>query len=639
MKRIICGLLSALFLLCACTAPEHETTAYITETDTATNSGAESTADAETAEPDDDVVYISADSYYNNGYTSNYIVALDKLGRSFDATLPRTDKEKQVGLFYFLLLGQHPEYPQSNKIFDVSKILQMENGMALMFDKKSQNSSIAPAGALYFWGEPLYGYYNMKDVWVIRRHLQLLTAAGVDFLCFDVTNAYTYDAVHTQIMKEICSLKEQGWEDVPEVVFYTHTKSTDTVKKLYSSLYSKELYKDAWYMYNGKPLIVAYTDVEADKKATNNASYKPTALSDEILEFFSFKDPVWPDEKKVNDNGMPWIDWKIPARVYGDVINVAVAAHPYPPMSSSLTKKVKNYGRGYSVATKKNVTEDAEKGTYFQSCWDNALAADTDIVFVTGWNEWIAAKYEINGEYALVDLCNDEFSRDAEMMKGGYEDNFYLQLCENIRRFKCTSTGDVRADSPKVSVPMTEDVSVWDGVKAVFRNVGVDNTARDHVGAGSSVRYKQAAARNNICEVRVTEDEQNLYFFIRSDSDIADREDGDDGWMNIFIGVAEIADKGWCGYEYVVNRSSSNGVASVGKLNADFTSSEAGQGSYVLSKNTLQVRVPKSALGISGSANVYFKVADGIEHPEDITDYYVSGRSLPMGRLSYRYLG
>ena len=58
-----------------------------------------------------------------------------------------------------------------------------------------------------------------------------------------------------------------------------------------------------------------------------------------------------------------------------------------------------------------------------------------------------------------------------------------------------------------------------------------------------------------------------------------------------------------------------------------------------MSGNILQVKIPKETLGIAGRANIYFKVADGVEHPEDIMDYYVSGRSLPMGRLSFRYIG
>ena len=33
----------------------------------------------------------------------------------------------------------------------------------------------------------------------------------------------------------------------------------------------------------------------------------------------------------------------------------------------------------------------------------------------------------------------------------------------------------------------------------------------------------------------------------------------------------------------------------------------------------------------------YFKVADGVADPAEIMDYYATGRSLPMGRLSYLY--
>ena len=58
-----------------------------------------------------------------------------------------------------------------------------------------------------------------------------------------------------------------------------------------------------------------------------------------------------------------------------------------------------------------------------------------------------------------------------------------------------------------------------------------------------------------------------------------------------------------------------------------------------MSGNILQLKIPKTALGIEGRASVYFKVADGIDRPDDIMNYYVSGRSVPMGRLSFRYIG
>lgn len=628
MKKIICAALAAFMLiLCAC-----EGTSDVTD-------ATESTTATETIKPEteDKTVYIEAKDYYNDGYSNNYVVGIDKLGRSFDASIPKTDKDRQVGIFYFLTLGQHPT-KYSNKIYDTSKILQMENGLELMFSLDALDENIAPANTAYFWGEPLYGYYNSGDVWVIRRHLQLLGAAGVDFLCFDVTNAVTYDSVYPLILREICALRQAGY-DVPQAAFYTHSYSTVIINKLYNDLYSKGLYKDAWYYYKDKPLMIGYTNVRRDIKATESASYSPEKLSQEILDFFSFKLPEWPSEYTTYKASMPWIEWQYPSPVHGDVINVAVASHPAIPMSASLTQGALNYGRGWSVTENKNVTSDAAKGTYFQSCWETALEADTDMVFVTGWNEWVATKFEYNGEYALVDQCNDEFSRDTEMVRGDYEDNFYLQLCDNIRRYKNTPVGDARVKTTVQSIPMIEDTTEWNKVRSVFRTIGDNNEPRAYVGASPSVSYTQPAARNNIYEIRVTENDDNLYFYIKTDDVIAPRQAEDNGWMNIFIGVGELAEKGWCGYEYVVNRNAENGKTDIQKLSSDFTGTQTGMGSYYLSGNILQVKIPKAALGITGRSSVYFKVADGIEHPEDICDYYISGRSVPMGRLSYRYIG
>lgn len=627
MKKAFCVLLALLTLILTACSGKNSDTETIPENTI-----------PETHITEDDTVYIDAKDYYNNGNSNSYVVGIDKLGRTFDASVPKTDKKRQVGIFYFLTLGQHPN-KYSNKIYDTQEILKLENGLDLMFSLDALDENIAPAGAAYFWGQPLYGYYNSTDVWVIRRHLQLLATAGVDYLCFDVTNAVTYDAVYPLIMQQICELKAEGYENIPQTVFYTHSYSTVIINKLYNDLYSKGLYKDAWYYYEGKPLIVGYTNVKRDIKATESASYSPEKLSDEIREFFSFKMPEWPSEYVTIKNSLPWIEWQYPSPVHGDVINVAVASHPAVPMSASLTQGALNFGRGWSVTEERNITEDSAKGTYFQSCWDTAIEADTDMVFVTGWNEWVATKFEYNGEYALVDQCNDEFSRDTEMTRGDFEDNFYLQLCDNIRRYKNTPVGDARVKTAVENIPMIEDTTEWNKVKAVFKTVGRDNSARASVGAIPSISYTQAPARNNIYELRVTESEDHLFFYIKTDDVIKEREDGDTGWMNIFVGVGELADKGWCGYEYVINRNSKDGKTDVQKLSADFKGEETGRGVYYMSGNILQVKVPKSALGITGRASIYFKVADGIDHPEDIMDYYVSGRSVPMGRLSYRYIG
>jgi len=52
---------------------------------------------------------------------------------------------------------------------------------------------------MYYWGEPLYGYYHSTDPWVLRRHAQLLADAGIDTVIFDTTNRKTYPHVYLKL--------------------------------------------------------------------------------------------------------------------------------------------------------------------------------------------------------------------------------------------------------------------------------------------------------------------------------------------------------------------------------------------------------------------------------------------------------
>lgn len=75
------------------------------------------------------------------------------------------------------------------------------------------------------------------------------------------------------------------------------------------------------------------------------------------------------------------------------------------------------------------------------------------------------------------DLFNCAFSRDAEMMKGGYGDNYYMQIARNVRNFKGKSVNntDNVALFEKASVASAADVSA---LPAVFCDVGADAAPR-----------------------------------------------------------------------------------------------------------------------------------------------------------------
>ena len=131
-------------------------------------------------------------------------------------------------------------------------------------------------------------------------------------------------------------------------------------------------------------------------------------------------------------------------------------------------------------------------GTNAQSQWDNVLDKidKVDLVTVTGWNEWVAIKQVFDGRVGFVDTADEEFSRDIEPPKGdGYQDAFYLQLCDNIRRFK-----GIKGDMPKPalkSLPLAPDPAAWEGC-AVYATAAL-GLARSWAGVGQNLRYEQPA--------------------------------------------------------------------------------------------------------------------------------------------------
>ena len=574
---------------------------------------------------------------YSNGYNNNMVVGFDEYGRTVEAAAGRKEK-RDVGIFYFLWLGQ----PFATGIYDVSKIIE-EHGKDIVFHE--EGGEISPNGQAHWWSEPLYGYYNSADRWVLRRHMELLTEAGVDFLIFDTTNCVLYEEVANAVMELSQELRDEGW-DAPQVAFYTHSRSIQTMKNIYQKFYKSGKNKDSWYLIDGRPMIIGYTQALKDMKeakSRDDKSYDPEDLSEELQDFFYVKEACWPNDFHTA-NSFPYTEWVYPQPLNGNTMNVSVATHPMVPFSFSLThENWGNWGRGYDVNTGENKHEDIYRGTFFQSEWETVHSSDPqpEIIMVTGWNEWIAYKQPYGGEYMLCDNVDMEYSRDIEPMKGGYEDAYFIQMINNIRRYKYESAEGIIGDNVYKTVDISGPSNQWSDVKAIYRRVGNDNTERDYYGGAQTVRYHTDAADNNIITVRVTNDSENLYFRIECDGTV--NITGKDTWMNLFIGTGKPEVKGWESYEYVVGRGTDVGsaIAPVEKLNSDFSGKKTGEAKVAVSDNAVTYAVPFTSLSLktggSEAIRVYFKVSDGVENPEDIMDYYCTGRALPMGRLSFEY--
>lgn len=567
-------------------------------------------------------------------YNSFNIVGVDHFGRSFNA-ISGYKKDKQVGIFYWPWIGQ----PYATGIYDATKILALPNGLKTLTDFNHYDSNISPNGQAHYWGEPIWGYYNSDDEWVIRKQMQMLTMAGVDFIFFDTTNALIYSNVCLKVCAVIDEMLKDGWNP-PKIAFYTHSLSFQTVRNLYKELYQPNRFPNTWYRIDGKPLIIAYTNAEDDlreAKSRNDEHYNPGILSPEILNFFHFLKPQWPSDPAYPD-GFPWVEWTFPQPLHtqSQVMSVSVASHPAVPMSFSLTRENwTNWGRGWNPATRKNMEEDVDKGAFFQAQWDHAITVDPPMISVGGWNEWIAYKQPYDGEYMLCDAVNKEYSRDIEPMVGGYQDAFYLQLIRNIRRYKGIAQKADEGNNPK-TIDLGGSLSQWNDVQYVVRNMDEKNIARDDFGGSRTVRYTQAAPTDKLQEIRIAHDADNVYVYLKGKDKFSNSRDKKN-WMNILVGTGDTAVKGWECYEYVIGKEITAGEASVEIFGKGYGSSITGKAQLKITDDVIILSIPRKIIGLKTKSKFYFKVAMGVANPADIMNYYQSGSVMPMGRLSYIY--
>ena len=588
-------------------------------------------------------------SYKVNGETKTFTVpnndvnrfggfaATDDLGRSlYDATqvgVIEANGEKNVGLFYFLWHGRHGA---TDTIYNLQEILDStprEDWGKLSTGKYGQ------FGAFHWFAEPLYGYYYMNDEWVIRKHMELLTNAGVDFLFFDTTNNFTYADTALQVMKVLHEMNEQGY-DAPQVVFYTNTDAKVRIRAIYDEIYARNLYPDTWFRINDKPVMIG----------PNNAN---------VDNFFTMKINQWPTEKKDHLNAWPWMDGKRPQYIYKDLtlkdsaINVSVAQHRSTwRFSDSIYDAMDrgNLGRSYGYA---EITDELtnkyyddieanpelyKQGLNFQAQWDVAHEAGVPYVLVTGWNEWIAQIQNTSDEYAhFVDLASVEFSRDLEMMKGGYFDNYYVQLAYNIQKYK--GAAPIIPQDARNPINVTGDFDQWDAVTVTYTDPIRDCADRNGNGYGKKV-YTDTTGRNDLTSFKITHDTKNVYFYAETRFDIS-KPVKDSSWMQLFIDADRDAKTGWYGYDFIVNYEAKDEfTTTVAKYNGKdgaYAFEVIGDISYRAKGNQMMIAVPLTLLGVENYNDLTFdfKWVDSDSKITTMEQFYTEGDAAPLGRLNY----
>jgi hypothetical protein len=551
--------------------------------------------------------------------------ATDALGRR----VPLADKVgppkkgRWVGIFYFLWHNEPgAKSPFWDGPYDIQRILDKDPDAL----NKPGSPLWGPIGAMHYWGEPLYGYYRSTDEWVLRRHAELLADAGIDTLIFDATNARSYPEVYMKLCHVFRAVRREGGR-TPQIVFMVNTRAGETAQEIYKALYKPGLYRELWFYWDGKPLMIC----------------DPAKASPELRRFFTLRRAHWPFTMANTRRAWHW-EATYP-QPYGYVddpakpeeVNVSVAQNLNRTTGKPTNMSAGNArGRSFHDGKEDRTPGAVNWGYNFQEQWKRAFELKPPFVMVTGWNEWIAGRWgKPGGPLVFVDQFDEEYSRDIEPMKGGHADDYYYQLVANVRRFKGAPP------LPEASAPMTIDMDSgfdqWRDVKPVFRDHLGETIPRDSEGV-AGLHYRNDTGRNDLAAFKVARDTRYVYFYARTRRRMTPPGTN---WMWLLIDRDQNPKTGWEGYDYLVNHTlGPDGKTWLEKNDGGWHWSKVALLNLHRKGNELAIAIPRAALGLpEGNARVAldFKWADNLQHPGHIMDFYLSGDVAPEGRFNYRF--
>lgn len=559
--------------------------------------------------------------------------AIDDLGRKIANTknAPELRKNRTVGLFYFLWMNPTTIIPQDKKNrpendpapYNIDTICKTIDP-----DPTQKDELLGSNGEMHFWGEPLFGYYDSRDPWVVRRHIQLIADAGVDVLIFDTTNAVTYPHVYLPLCDLLLKMREEG-QTIPQVTFMTNTRVDLCVPQLWEDFYSKEQYKPLFFQWEGKPFLIA----------------NPKEVPDAFKDLFTFRSAYWPTNgNKITHDEWHWVaaypqpyswskDKDTPEQVnVSTAQNLAQNKEAMPVWMSLGTAR----GRSFVWGAKKQKV-DSDVGLNFAQQWTRAYELDPPFVMITGWNEWIAGRWyvpyhdsktnTVTNIYAFVDQFNYEFSRDVEPNRASkYVDAYYLQMVDGIRKYKGVSATPQSAKWK--SIDLTAGFEQWADVEPTLKDHINETIARNFDGVGGA-RYVNESGRNDLLYAKTTRDDQYVYVYVETREPIVPATPNG---LCLMIDADRNLTTGWRGADLLIGREyREDGTTSAETYakpkdkdsQAWSTKAKSFDVQWALDGNKIQFAIPVKLLKRGGNPkSLTFKILDNVplNAPADLYD-------------------
>lgn len=295
----------------------------------------------------------------------------------------------------------------------------------------------------------------------------------------------------------------------------------------------------------------------------------------------------------------------------------------------------------------KTVDHPENHGIYFQERWDEAIAANPQFLYINDWNEWTAGKYQPKGKattpwlgrdnpFYFVDQYNAEFNRCIHPMKDGYTDNYYMQMAQNIRRYKGIRPGTVHKGLHTFRI--NGEFSDWKVIKNEFRDTRDDTFHRDAIGY-AGIHYTNNSGRNDIITSKVMVSKNEIGFYAETSSDLTPPTDPN--WMLLLIDADNNAETGWNGYDFLINKNvrdkKTTTIMRYDAANKENPWIPAGDLKYSFKGKELELAIPRKLLGLTGNKfTIDFKWSDNPADLKDPVSFCLNGDTAPNRRFNYR---
>ena len=557
-----------------------------------------------------------------------------------------TNSNRYVGLFYFLCW------------VGAGQVVQDNTKLYLEMGYRDAKKYIEENGGEAYWAEPYFGYYRNTDTWVYRKHAYMLEQAGVDFIFLDVSNAEVFISGHTALFDTWLTMRKQGI-DTPQIVFFngdTPATFQSNMTTLFTTVYSEEnwaKYEELFFLWEGKPLVFGnYSGLsgeikqQVDKKFTVRGSWA-WIDSDNYWSWLQEYHYDADTGKAQMQNG----GWGRDAGGRIEALSIAMGHHPtmtkgrsfvngsQPKSSKMGFDHVEQAGLGLGFANQFNAMQTLVK--------DNVDEDQPFVLMITGWNEWIAGCFHsdtkqnmagTSAKFQYVDQFNCEFSRDGEPMRNvdgyGIGDNYYYQMVDQIRRYKGIGATPTADNQTSIDI---YDLSSWDNISLSYMDSLYDVEHRNTISYNPHYRYINNTGRNDFDYAKVSQDSANLYFLVKTSSDII--IDNGSTWMNLYLNVDGDVTTGWESFDYVLNRDRDSFVVTVEKFKDNtFETEVVGGAYYYLEGSYMAISLSKSLLGTNGKVeNMTFKWADNSVDNGDPMAFMDLGDTAPDNRFAFVY--